>query len=274
MQLEALLANADRLPSLPKVLKELLFAFDRPDPDVAQIVALIGSDPTLAAKVLKVANSAFFKRARSVGSLKEAVLFMGLHTTRLLVMGAGMAGAVRFIDRQTRTQFWRYSLHTAVCARYFARQLRLDGDVAFTAGLVHAIGEPLLRETFEDTLSALDEEAAFYDEQRAALERLALGYGFPDVGAALAEQWNFPLPVTQAIRAAPDPFGNGAFSALGACVHLGMQIAGSSERQEPSAQAFAMLDTRLLDTLKLDSAAVHGMPPMSELTEGLHALVA
>jgi len=274
MQIQELLASADKLPSLPRVLRELVIAFDKPDPDVAQIVALIGSDPTLAAKVLRVANSAFFKRTRTVGSLKEAVVFMGLHTTRMLVLGAGMAGAVRFLDKETRTQFWRYSLHTAVCARYFARQLRLDADVAFTAGLIHAIGEPLLRETFEDALKALDEEAAFFDGQRAALERLTLGFAYSDVGAALAEQWNFPFAVSQAIRTAPDPFGNGRFAPLGGCVHLGMQLAGSAEREESLSSAFAMLDTRLREALKLDDETTDAMPPMTELTEGLHTLVA
>lgn len=274
MQLDALLANADHLPSLPKVLQKLVVAFDLPHPDVTHIAALIGSDPALAAKVLKVANSAFFKRTRSVSSLKDAVLFMGLHTTRLLVLGAGMAGAVRFLDRETRTQFWRYSLHTAVSARYFAKLARQDADCAFTAGLLHAIGEPLMSEVFAEELQVLDETAAFYDAQRAALERMTLGYAYPDVGAALAEQWNFPEPVAAAIRAAPDPFSTGQFSALGACVHLGMQLAGCSEREEQPDSAFAMLDTRLLDVLKLDAKSVEAMPAVAELSEGLHALVA
>lgn len=274
MRLEELMASAERLPSLPRVLKELIAAFDKPDPDVNHIVALIGSDPTLAAKVLKVANSAFFKRARSIGSLKEAVVFMGLHTTRMLILGSGMAGAVHFLDRETRTQFWRYSLHTAVVARHFARLSRLDGDIAFTAGLIHAIGEPLLAEAFEATLKRLDEQAAFYDGQRIALERLALGFGFPDVGALLSEQWNFPPEVTQAIRAAPDPFHNERFSPLGACVHLAMQMAGSIERAETPDIAFSMLDTRLTVALQLNMDAVRAMPAMNELTEGLHTLVA
>ena len=274
MQLDTLLASTDRLPSLPKVLQELIIAFDKPDPDVNHIAALIGSDPSLAVKILKVANSAFFKRTRSIGSVKEAVVFMGLHTVRLLVMGAGMVGAVRFLDRASRTQFWRYSLHTAVGARYFARASRLDPDTAFTAGLIHAIGQPLMREMLGDGLDAVEEAAHFYDEQRAAIERMALGYGYPDVGAALAESWNFPPQVTMAIRTAPEPFGSTPFSPLGACVHLGMQLAICSERAEAQAQAFAMLDSRLLETLKLDADTVASMPPMNELTEGLHSLVA
>lgn len=273
MQLDALLANTDRLPSLPKVVRELVIAFDKPQPDVNQIAALIGSDPVLTVKILQVANSAFFRRSRTISSLKEAVVFMGLHTVRLLVMSAGMVGAVRFLDRESRTQFWRYSLHTAVGARYFARASQVDADTAFTAGLIHAIGQPLMRELLEGALDDLDETAAFYDGQRAALERLSLGYGYPDVGAALAECWNFPAQVSMAIRAASDPFGYSPFSPLGACIHLGMQLAGSSERAEAQALAFSMLDTRLLASLELDAKTVEAMPPMNELTEGLHALV-
>ncbi len=274
MQLDALLAHTDRLPSLPKVVQELMIAFDKPDPDVNHIAKLIGSDPTLAVKILKVANSAFFRRSRSISSLKDAVVFMGLHTVRLLVMSAGMVGAVRFIDRDSRTQFWRYSLNTAAGARYFARRLQMDPDSAFTAGLIHAIGHPLMRELLEDDLNAIDETATFYDEQRATMERLALGYGYPDVGAALAESWEFPPQVAIAIRAAPSPFETTPFSPLGACIHLGMRLACASERDETQAQAFAMLDTRLLGALKLDAEAIEALPPMSELTEGLQALVA
>jgi len=274
MQITALLANVDRLPSLPKVLRELVIAFDKPNADVAQIVSLIGSDPALAAKVLKVANSAFFRRARTIASLKEAVVFMGLHTTRLLVLGAGMAGAVRFLDRESRTQFWRYSLHTAVTARYFARLAKQDADTAFTAGLIHAIGEPLMRELYEDELASIDEQSAFFDDQRAALERLTLGYAYPEVSAALAEEWNFPQAVVAAIRTASEPFANTQFSAVGACVHLGMQLARSSERQESPQLILPLLDTRLLTALKLDEASVEVMPTLHDLTEGLHALVA
>lgn len=274
MQLDALLAHTDRLPSLPKVVQELVIAFDKPDTDVNHIAALIGSDPALAVKILKVANSAFFRRTRSIASVKEAVVFMGLHTVRLLVMSAGMVGAVRFLDRDSRTQFWRYSLHTAVGARYFARQVQLDPDAAFTAGLIHAIGQPLMRELLEDDLASIDEAALFYDEQRAAHERMALGYGYPDVGAALAESWDFPPQVAMAIRGAPAPFASTPFSPLGACVHLGMRLASGSERAEDPALAFALLDTRVLDTLKLDARILQSMPPMSELTEGLQALVA
>lgn len=274
MHLDALLANTDRLPSLPKVVQELVIAFDKPEADVNHIAALIGSDPALAIKILKVANSAFFRRSRSISSIKEAAVFMGLHTVRLLVMGAGMVGAVRFLDRDARTQFWRYSLHTAVSARYFARLLQLDADAAFTAGLIHAIGQPLMRELLEDDLAAVDEAAVFYDEQRAALERLALGYAYPDVGAALAESWHFPPQVAMAIRAAPAPFDNSPFSPLGACVHLGMRVASGSERAEAQVMAFALLDTRVLATLQLQADVMQSMPSMSELTEGLQALVA
>ncbi len=274
MQLQELLSDADRLPSLPKVLRELVAAFDRPEPDIDRIVLLISSDPTLAAKILRVANSAFFRRGRSVGGVKDAVMLMGLHTVRLLVLSAGMAGAVHFLDRETRTQFWRYSLNVAVCARYFAKLTRHDGDVAFTAGLIHAIGEPLMCGALAAEMLILDEDSSFFDEQRVALERMALGYAYPDVGAALAELWQFPPMVAGAIRAASDPFAAGSFSALAACVHLGTQIASSSERAEPQDVAFSMLDTRLLEALKLDSATVAAMPPLSELSEGLQSLVA
>ena len=274
MQLDALLAQTDRLPSLPKVMQKLVIAFDRQDVDVNHIAALIGSDPALAVKILKVANSAFFRRSHSIGSVKEAVVFMGLHTVRLLVMSAGMVGAIRFLDRDSRTQFWRYSLHTAVAARYFARASQVNADTAFTAGLIHAIGQPLMRELLEADLDAVDEAAAFHDVQRAALERLSLGYGYPDVGAALAASWHFPPQVVEAIRAASDPFAHSPFSPLGACIHLGMQLASARERAEAQTVAFSLLDTRLLAGLKLDAATIEAMPPINELTEGLHALVA
>lgn len=274
MQLDELLASADKLPSLPKVLQDLVIAFDQPDPDIQRIVTLISADPTLSAKILRAANSAFFRRARSIASLKEAVLMMGLHTVRMLVLSAGMAGAVHFLDREMRKQFWRYSLHTAVAARYFAQLTKQDADVAFTAGLIHAIGEPLMSGALEDDMQMLDEHSAFFDSQRASLERLALGYAYPDVGAALAKLWNFPEQVATAIRAASDPLASGTFIPLAACIHLGTQIAVSSERDEPKEIAFSMLDTRLLEALKIDMKAVEAMPSLQELAEGLHELVA
>ena len=126
----------------------------------------------------------------------------------------------------------------------------------------------------EDDMQMLDEHSAFFDAQRASLERMALGYAYPDVGAALAKLWNFPEQVSAAIRVAADPLASGTFIPLAACIHLGTQIAVSNERDEPQEIAFSMLDTRLLEALKLDMKAVEAMPPLQELAEGLHDLVA
>lgn len=269
----SLLSRIHSVPTLPKVVQALIATFNAPEVDVSRIARLVNTDPIITAKVLRLANSAYYRRSRSISNINDAVVYLGLDALRMLVVGAGFAGAVSVPASVGRTLFWRYCLHTAVAAKFFASHCGEETETAFTAGLLHAIGEPLLADAMKEPLRELDMHTKFYDHERASCERAALGFSFADLGADLADSWCFPVAVIAAIRSAPEPLDQADFSRLGACVYLGAHFAAASERDETVEQAASTLDPRVMERVGIDLRQAFEMPTVQQLAEGLEELV-
>ena len=269
----SLLSRIHTLPTVPKVVQELIATFEQPDIDLARVARLVNTDPVIAAKVLRLANSAYYRRSRTVTSVDEAIVFMGLDALRMLVVGAGFAASVPVPAELGRQLFWRYCLHTAVCARYFAWQCGEDVQAAFTAGLLHAIGEPLMVMSMDEELRDVERQARFYDHERALCERAKVGFAYSDLGAELAESWRFPPAMVAAIRAAPEPLAGSDLSKLAACVYLGSHFAAGFERHQDLDTSVMTLDSRVLEAVGLDLGAAGRMPPPAKLAQGLEELV-
>jgi len=269
----ALLDQIANVPTVPKVVRELMVEFERPETDIDRVVFLMRSDPNLAARVLRLANSAFYGRKGELARLQDAVVFVGTHATRNLVLSVGLAGSVKFPADFPRQSFWRYSLHAAVASRYVASRGRQDAETAFALGLMRAIGEPIVATAHNQALRELDATCRFYDEARLAAEQARLGFSYLDVTVELADRWHFPKEMVAALRqsAQPDDTHTGK---MGAAVAVGAWISSEHERN-------AKAPTWMPETLKaqLRMAGVEGdllgdMPPVAKLAESLEALVA
>ena len=260
------------IPTIPKVVKELLATFERDDTTVDMVARLISSDPVISAKVLRLANSAFYKRARAFSNVNDAVMFIGLHATRTVVLGAALASSIKCPAGFQRESFWRYCLHTAVSARYFAKSAHADGDTAFTIGLIHAIGEPLMYASLAEQMLALDRKHALSHEDRATDENVTLGFCYSDVSADLAERWRFPEVMVDAIRHASQPLVGNSLCTMAGYVWLGARHAGAFElASTPLLQRMDLLP--LVDRLHIPVSALHNLPSVTELAEGLEDLV-
>lgn len=269
-----LMSRVHTLPTVPKVVQELIATFDQPQIDLVRIARLVNTDPVIAAKVLRLANSAYYRRSRTVTSVNDAIVFMGLDALRMLVVGAGFAASVKVPASLGRDLFWRYCLHTAVSARYFAGQCGEDAQAAFTAGLLHAIGEPLMVMAMEEELREVERQTRFFDRERAVCERAQVGFAYSDLGAELAESWRFPPGMVDAIRHAPEPLYAEEFSRPAACVYLGSHFAAGYERHDAVDISLMTLDVRVLDLLGLELSVAEKMPTVDKLASGLEELVA
>lgn len=268
-----LLSRIHTLPTVPKVVQELLASFEQPHINIGRVARLVNTDPVIAAKVLRLANSAYYHRSRTVTTVDEAIVFMGLDALRMLVVGAGFAASVPVPPALGRSLFWRYCLHTGVGARYYAQQCGEEPQTAFTAGLLHAIGEPLMMMSLDAEMREVEQASRFHDRDRAEQERSQIGFAYSDLGAELAESWRFPAVMVSAIRHAPAPLDGEDLSRLGACVYLGRHFAGGFERHETGDTSLMTLDSRVLDEVGLAFDVAAKMPPLPKLAQGLEDLV-
>jgi HD-like signal output (HDOD) protein len=274
MTLEALLQNPNALPTAPKVLAELISSFNNTTVAVNEISHKISADPVLSAKLLRLANSAYYHVPRTVGTVDDAVRMLGFVTVRTLVISAGLVGGFRTVPGLDLKRFWRYSLHAAVAARWIARKAGENTDLAFTIGLMHSIGQLVIHTGIPPEAEAIDKIAGPFDAGRMEQEQVALGYNYADVGAELAARWKFPQVFADAIRAFPDPPDQIPFNRMAAVIHLAAWRARLAENQPgDEEQIAASFPAAVAGGLGLAPEMLEQMPPLAELSAGLDALI-
>lgn len=220
MQLEKLLKQPNALPSAPKVVRKLIDTFDREEVDLLYAASLIESDPVLTAKLIKTANSAFFGLHRNVTNAREAMNMMGLIKVRALVIAAALGDGFHRLGGVNLAQFWRYSLNSANLSRYIALPIKIDENTAFTAGLVHGIGELVMHVGMPEAMIDLDRSVPMLDLKRARAEKGLFGYSYAEVGAALAREWRFPQKMINAIEHQAAPFDNEVYEPIAGVIHI------------------------------------------------------
>ncbi|MET1079584.1 MAG: HDOD domain-containing protein [Pseudomonas sp.] len=212
MNIETLFAELHNLPSVPKVAQDLIQQFNNPASSLDSVARNIERDPVIAAKVLRLANSARFRGARESTSIEDAAMRLGFNTLRTLVLASAVTGAFKADKSFDLKGFWAHSFNVASTCRLLAKQGGQDPDTAFTCGMMHNIGELLIQTgapAFATQMNRQPQDAA----GRAAQEALQLGFGYPEVGAELARRWQLPQVIQQAIafqaRPAQAPAQNG-----------------------------------------------------------------
>ncbi len=285
MDIKTLLDQPGKLPTVPKVTQKLIESFGDEDVSIDSIARQLAADPTLSAKLLRLANSAYFHVSRTIGTVDDALRMLGFVMVRNLVLGNGMVSAFRNTPGLDMQQFWRYNLYTACAARWLAHKGDGNGDLAFTLGLMHGIGQLQMHAVAPQAVAPLDAQLNVLAAGRAQLEQQTLGFHYGEVSAELAKLWNFPLPLIDALRDVPNPLAASEFSSPAGWVHLGawrarIEVLGL-QPDHPDARYPAELASRLgLDEhwasgvhLGQDAVNEEAMPPLRVLTEGLDAML-
>lgn len=285
MDLKSLLDQPNKLPTIPRVAQQLITSFSSDDTSVDDIAEQISADPALSAKLLRLANSAYFHLSRTIGTVDDALRMLGFVMVRNLVLGNSMAVAFKNTKGMDLSQFWRYNLYTACAARWLASHHGSNSDLAFTVGLMHGIGQLHLHVAEPEAMAPLDKKCHVLDAGRYAIEQQALGLHHGDVSAGLARLWNFPDPIIAALQAVPNPLAGTEFSEAAGWVHLGAWRARIEVMPQDEATALKAYPADVARRLNLKSnwgqtqvvASEHpdenAMPPLSELTEGLEAML-
>jgi diguanylate cyclase (GGDEF)-like protein len=200
--------ESPRLPSLPAVALEVIDLVQRPDIGVEDLAKAIGNDPALSAKVLRTVNSSFYAQARTISTIEQAIVILGLNSVRTLALGFALVDTMRRSEGAgfDYAGFWERSLLSAVTARTLAGQVMpARREEAFLSGLLHQLGVLALNEVLGERYQAI--LAASGDSPtellRAEDEQLQLTH--TGVGEALATSWNLPPTLTLCLRHYPAP---------------------------------------------------------------------
>ncbi len=243
--------SANKLPMLPKVVHEVMQLLNQPEVDTRKLVDTVSHDQVIAAKVLRLANSSYYGSSRTIKTLEDAILLIGMKTLNTLVIASGVTTSFK-VNNIDMPRFWRHSLVTASVARALAREKKLEQETAYVAGLMHSIGQLMIHQVFPQAGLDIDEMCKGLSVlERKAVENSTLGLDHCQVGSELARRWNFPEDIQRVIRYYAEPLHINA-CALAPVVYSAAHIAFGLERKEEPDYIVDKLNPEVAKVVGLD----------------------
>jgi putative nucleotidyltransferase with HDIG domain len=207
-KINEILVKVDSFPTMPGAGAKMLALLEEPDTVVSEIEEILRYDPGLTANVLKLANSAYFGIPSKIGSLKQAVILLGLKRLIQLVVAscvsAVMDKSVAGYDMPAG-DLWRHSVAVSIAAEALVKDKKKHGTLdVFTPALLHDVGKLVLgafvKEELEAIKSIADKGVPF-----VVAENMILGTDHAEIGARILAHWNLPADVINAVRWHHDP---------------------------------------------------------------------
>jgi len=195
------------LPPLPHVAAQAISMVEDPDTTAGKLTNLLGQDTALAARVLKIANSAMFSMQREITTLNQAIMVIGFKSLKGIIVAATLRQLNRKFGKPEQ-MIWENSAATAIGCHALTSYLRKPFvDEAFLLGLLHDLGKlVLVRQLpteYQNVINATKKGVQFVD-----VEQEQLGFAHPLIGALVAKKWNFSMETCQVILHHHDPLGD------------------------------------------------------------------
>ena len=201
------LGKCTNLPSPPGVAARIIELCEDPGVDLNAVANVLGQDPALTSKVLRIANSPLYRRQRRFDNLRQAMTVFGLNGTLTLALSFSLVTSLRKLARSGMDYglYWRRSLAAATIARGLGRKFNLGPtEDLFLAALLQDVGmlalDKAVPELYPQIVADHTDHSAL-----AALEARELGADHAAVGAWLLQSWGLPERLTQAVAKSHEP---------------------------------------------------------------------
>jgi HD-like signal output (HDOD) protein len=196
-QLDDLIAKTLELPVLPATTQKVLGIMADPDVSIEKIKRLISTDPALTAKILKVANSAFYGSYRNIQNLSQAILRLGLNAVRNMVVATSMKNVYKRFGLAEKL-IWEQMLARRSLQRQPGNRGSLTRDAFMAACSI--IGKVVVNNEFPEKFAKVMERV--YNEQVSfeVAEQAVFEFTQREVGAFVVKKWGFPENLEFLIR--------------------------------------------------------------------------
>jgi putative nucleotidyltransferase with HDIG domain len=213
---QTIVDNINTLPQFPQNIVSLQKLADDPKSDMTDIARVISVDPAMTADILKIVNSAQYMMLKKVNNIAEAATILGIKGIKNLLLSYGTQkilgdetdGKKALWDHSYKTAFYAYNI-----VKNFGKDKTILDDV-YVGGMLHDMGKIVFSKSTPDILGKVKSFCEDRTIPETTLEDVAAGMNHAEIGARIAEKWNFPEVIINAIRfhhdplAAPEQFEN------------------------------------------------------------------
>jgi len=197
-----ILKSIDAIPAFPATGNKVSQLLSRPDFSVAEVSNVIKYDPSITANILKMANSSYFGATHKISNISEAVMYLGQKNLLRAIQTAGISkyykkGSSGYFDKAT--DLWEHSVAVALMSQILSRKITGEEDTTlYTAALLHDVGKIIMGEFVQEQMRKI---SMLVSQKMSFLEaeELVLGINHADLGGKIAEHWNFPIEIRDAI---------------------------------------------------------------------------
>ncbi|MDH5730498.1 MAG: HDOD domain-containing protein [Gammaproteobacteria bacterium] len=240
---ERLVKNVSKIYSLPTIYYRIEKAIEDPNSSLKQIGNIILDDPSLAARLLRLANSAFFNFPQKIDSIPTALSIIGTKQLRDLVLASTVIKVFKDIPEElvNMESFWRHSIACGITARVIAADMNADNiEAFFVAGLLHDIGALIMFAQLSDSIAEVMTICKQEKQYRYLTEKQNLEFNHAEVGGYLLKEWELPEHLIIACMRHHEPHHARHFTEYAAAIHVAdcfvnaLQIGSSGEHLAPN----------------------------------------
>lgn len=242
------IGNLRTLPALPRLYLQLTQELDNPNSSSASVAKIIQQDVGMTARVLQLANSAFYKLPRPIIHVRDAVTHLGVQTLQSVALSVGIFQSISSASLPkgfSLENFWQHSQQTALAASTLLGPSDAR-KTAFSAGMLHDIGDLIVAMSMATEWTEIQRRCQDGTQSKIEIEQEILGCTHAEVGAHLLALWGLPNNIVEAVvyHHQPSRASETRFGVIGA-VHVGNFIAHAMSLGD-SSKARHLLDSEYL----------------------------
>jgi len=259
-KMEQLIAHLGELATLPVVIQKINALLSNPRTTAAEVGQAIAADQAIAAKIIRLVNSALYGFPGRISTISHAIVILGFSTVKNVILTTAILS--RFDLKKSVHGFdmmglWKHSVATGSIARLIAQEIGYRGkEEAFVAGLLHDLGKVVhalyLPESFMDVVKQAELKHSLFGEAELELH----GISHTEIGAWVAEKWNLPADLSAVISLHHAPLKAGNHIMIASIVHLADILARGMDYGTAGDQSIPIIDMDAWKLLGLTEASL------------------
>jgi len=241
------------VPTLPIVYQQLFSKMSNPNVSVPQLAEVVTRDQSLATKILKLVNSAFYGYKKEINTISRAMVILGFRTVRNAALAISVFDYVSGAMEDSRfpvEDFWKHSLCTAsICKVVGQKTGSPQQEETFVAGLLHDIGKMIMMKYFAEDFGEVCGYAIEHQKSWSEAEDALLNIGHASVAKAVLRSWNFPSSLVEAVQYHHSLNSGASYPGLAALTNVADYVSYELKMGAPSSLAHQDCDAGALKEL-------------------------